>query len=251
MEKLKSSRFSWNWVIVCRNRPVFHKVELQFARYQSMKQMRKTWRFIFQVHWDILNRRIDDIELNVIDISKKSRIEGWRSQQDIFSDNPTFGVLDQNFTLVPQKYLHWMLYTKKKIIIIIFNEIASSISVISLCTCVELLILALFLGETQGLTSWISIVTWWILLFDKMYFIWRAIKLAVWYSDIKLKYRSQFVLLHQLHASYTLRFLHVTLRFLHATLLARYATLLARYATFLTRYASCTLFWCSNTHWGL
>ena len=37
----------------------------------------------------------------------------------------------------------------------------------------------------------------------------------------------------------------------YATLLARYDTLLARYATFLTRYASCTLFWCSRTHWGL
>jgi hypothetical protein len=37
----------------------------------------------------------------------------------------------------------------------------------------------------------------------------------------------------------------------HVTLLARYDMLLARYATFLTRYASCTLFWCSNTRWGL
>jgi hypothetical protein len=37
----------------------------------------------------------------------------------------------------------------------------------------------------------------------------------------------------------------------NVTLLARYDAILARYATFLTRYASCTLFWCSSTHWGL
>jgi hypothetical protein len=72
------------------------------------------------------------------------------------------------------------------------------------------------------------------------------------YIKWRKKYRPQFVLLHQLHASYTLRFLHATLRFyhatlrfLHATLLARYVTLfacydtlLAHYDTFLARYVT-------------
>jgi hypothetical protein len=49
----------------------------------------------------------------------------------------------------------------------------------------------------------------------------------------------------------TLLACYTTLLARYDTLFARYDTLLAHYATFLTRYASCTLFWCSNTRWGL
>jgi hypothetical protein len=50
-------------------------------------------------------------------------------------------------------------------------------------------------------------------------------------------YRPQFVLLHQLHASYMLGFLHATLHFLHAT----HASCTIRYASCTLHYASCTL----------
>jgi hypothetical protein len=49
-------------------------------------------------------------------------------------------------------------------------------------------------------------------------------------------YKPQYVLLHQLHASCTLRFLHATLARLHATL---YATLLARFFGVVVRIVVC------------
>jgi hypothetical protein len=72
-----------------------------------------------------------------------------------------------------------------------------------------------------------------------------------------MSYRPQHVLLHQLHASYTLRFLHTTLRFWHATLRFSPVTIRFLHATirFLQgtiRFLHATLHFLhvSNTFWS-
>jgi hypothetical protein len=61
------------------------------------------------------------------------------------------------------------------------------------------------------------------------------------HTQVRLEYyyRPQFVLLHQLHTSYTLRFLQATLRFLHAMLRFLHATL--RFLHAMLRFLHATL----------
>jgi hypothetical protein len=80
----------------------------------------------------------------------------------------------------------------------------------------------------------------------------HACTLLALYDTLLARYFTLFARYDTLLARYaTLLARYDTLLTRYVTFLARYDTLLARYATFLTRYASCTLFWCSNTNWGL